>query len=659
MKRRSFRVVVIAAFLAAALPLRPAENYKVVGHPGNFYFGHISYIEPAAEGADPVVLREGRAPEPAVLNVPIGPGDLVRTSSDRRLEIQFDTGTIVRLDFATEVKVETILARSLSSPQEISNLAVLSGRVYVMYKQYDRHEMFQILTENAAVRLRPHSVSIIKAAADGSSEIQVRSGRAHVLFGPDENLLKEQDVRKLERFVVQKDHQTQTASYISDTDFELWNEDINARFAELHKGLTSIPKPVQRLSPAVFHFAQKFGNRYGEWLWDDHLGYVWSPYIDNARYPWGWQPYYYGQWAYAGGRMFWVPQEPWGWVPYHLGIWHWNKKKGWVWIPGSLFAPAWVDWYFYFGSAAWRPWSVYDWIGGYGTPGFVYRDDGWVYHGPLSPTVISKDQLKKPAEAPFPIPRELRSVVKKVEAAYLRQDPLIIDSIREIPKHLVLVPRDKLNAREIHDKALTWDKIPKLDGIPAAESHPGTIRRPADSGLEALRLFRSLETPRSLPRRSGLPDERPAAAGAPVAVAEPGARPDPVLIKREGPPGRPDTEKPGPAPAVRFRDWNPDLKIARELGVRIEYSSLRNEVVCPDLNLSSRDRSGGTVFSAGPRLTPQGVSGTPGGQGGLSSPGASGTSTSTSATTRTGSERSTGSSERSAARGGEKETIKN
>lgn len=322
-------LLVAAVVLAGVLPLRAADHYRLVNDKRNFYYGHISYIEPTPDGRDPVILREGSPrPEPGLLNSPVGPGDIVRTSSDRRCEIQFDSGTIVRLDFDTEVKVETVLARSLSSSQQISNLALVTGRIYVMYKEYDRREVFQILTANAAVKMRHNSVSTIAAAADGSSDVQVGLGRARVLFGADLARLKEQEVRKLERFVVLKSHQSQMASFIEDTDFELWNRDINARFAELHEGLTVLPKPLQRLPPAVFHFAQKFGNRYGEWLWDDYLGYVWRPYIDNMAYPWGWQPYYYGHWAYAGGQMFWIPQEPWGWVPYHLGIWHWDKKRG-------------------------------------------------------------------------------------------------------------------------------------------------------------------------------------------------------------------------------------------------------------------------------------------------------------------------------------------
>ena len=57
---------------------------------------------------------------------------------------------------------------------------------------------------------------------------------------------------------------------------------------------------------------------------------------------------------------------------------------------------------------------------------------------------------------------------------------------------------------------------------------------------------------------------------------------------------------------MRFRDWNPDLRVARSLGVRIEYSSVRNEVRCPELRLTSRDRErpGGMA----PHLTSQGVS---------------------------------------------------
>ena len=366
MKNGAIRSAIFGAILlAAAAGLVAADNYKVVNGPKDFYFGHISYIEPTPGGADPVVLREGGAtPEPGILNLPIGPGDTIRTSGDRRCEIQFDTGTIVRLDVATEVRVETILARSLSTAEELSVLTLGKGRIYVMYKEYDRKEMFQVLTPNAAVKMKHNSVVLLTAAADGTTEAQVTSGRAQVLFGPDEKQLDDRAVRKGERLIVLADHQFELAAAIEGTAFELWNREVNAHFDELHAGLTALPKPIQKLPGAVFYFAQTYGNHYGEWLWDDIYGYVWRPYIDNGAYPWGWSPYFYGSWSYSGGQMFWVPREPWGWIPYHLGVWQWDKKLGWVWLPGSMFASAWVEWDFFFGYASWRPMGLFDWMNG-------------------------------------------------------------------------------------------------------------------------------------------------------------------------------------------------------------------------------------------------------------------------------------------------------
>ena len=51
----------------------------------------------------------------------------------------------------------------------------------------------------------------------------------------------------------------------------------------------------------------------------------------------------------------------------------------------------------------------------------------------------------------------------------------------------------------------------------------------------------------------------------------------------------------------RFRDWNPDMEVARRIGVTIRYSSRSNEVRCPDLNISSRHVTGSFGYE-GPRV---------------------------------------------------------
>jgi hypothetical protein len=651
MKNGGFRKFFLGIiFLAASSGLWAADHYKVLNGPKSFYYGHISFIESTPAGTDPVVLREGQSvPEQAVLNLPVGPGDSVRTSADRRCEIQFDTGTVVRLDFNTVVGIETILARSLSSLEQISNLALGKGRIYAMYREYDGREMFQVLTPNAAVKMKHNAVALVTAAADGSTETQVKYGKAQVRFGADERLLEDRTVRKGERLIVQKDSQFQIAPAIEDTAFELWNKEVNAHFEDLHQGLTALPKPIQRFPAAVFYFAQTYGSMYGEWLWDDMYGYVWRPFVDNGRYPWGWQPYYYGQWSMSGGQMFWVPQESWGWIPYHLGIWQWDKKHGWIWLPGSMFAPAWATWDFYFGYACWRPWSLYDWMGGadpyYGSS-FNYLDGVWGYNWPYGRSgtpwrpamnTVRKDQLKQPGAAGFPVPSEIKGALKNVTAAYASGDARIRDSASEVPRHLVFVAKGDLKSRTVNEKAMTWAQVPK-PAVPLAKES-GIVRRPADPQREAARIFRGDDKPATYPQRLEGPVAKPIAGrnfvaiplaperqAAPVrGTGEPRAEKyvgEPVAGAQTGQ----DPSRRDAGPAVRFRDWNPDVRIARELGAHIEYSSQKNEIRCPELRISSLDRERGSGFV--PHLTSQGVSYGPAGSSASVDSGASGPSSS-------------------------------
>jgi hypothetical protein len=603
MKQKVFGILSLLGIFIVAISLSASDKYKVVD---DFYFGHISFTETGPDGDGPVILREGMtAPEPAVLNAPLGPGDTVRTTDIRRCEVQFDTGTIVRLDISTELKIETIFARSLSRMNGISNLALTKGRVYIMYKEYDSRELFQVLTANAAVKMKHNTVAMIKALEDGSTDIQVRYGKVSAMFGPDAGSAREKDVKKLQRLVVLKDHQFETADYVEGTEFEKWNDEINASFADLHEGKNALPKPIQKLPKAVFYFAQNYGNMYGEWLWDGLYGYVWRPFY-NDRYPWGnWQPYFYGHWAAYQNQMFWVPDEPWGWVPYHLGIWQWDKKLGWVWLPGSLFAPAWVDWEFFNGCYCWRPWSLWDWYymdsfwGPWGAYGFYTQGDSWTYNWPpkysrpSEPvlTKIRKDQLKKGGSNSLPMPKEIKATFKNVIAGLGRKDPRALESLNRVPAHLVFIDKAGLNARRIQDKALTWDKVMK----PAA-STPASLDAAArvmmkEPSREAMRVFKSYELAESGFRR---PDAGSARA------------PDPMLRRMDGRSFDRSLDALRSlsfGPAERFRDWNPDVRIARSLGVRIDYSSATNEVRCPQLKISSRDTE-----RFGVRLSSDGIS---------------------------------------------------
>src|SRR5258708_33820088 len=57
-----------------------------------------------------------------------------------------------------------------------------------------------------------------------------------------------------------------------------------------------------------------------------------------------WRPYTLGHWVYTDDDgWLWVSDEEWGWAAYHYGRWY-NDSGRWFWVPGRVWAPAWVAW---------------------------------------------------------------------------------------------------------------------------------------------------------------------------------------------------------------------------------------------------------------------------------------------------------------------------
>lgn len=79
----------------------------------------------------------------------------------------------------------------------------------------------------------------------------------------------------------------------------------------------------------------------GNWYDVSDYGYVWQP--DVAGDP-NWRPYTDGYWAYTDQGWTWVSYEDFGWATYHYGRWARLDDYGWVWMPGTEWAPAWVSW---------------------------------------------------------------------------------------------------------------------------------------------------------------------------------------------------------------------------------------------------------------------------------------------------------------------------
>jgi hypothetical protein len=83
---------------------------------------------------------------------------------------------------------------------------------------------------------------------------------------------------------------------------------------------------------------------YGQWIQDERFGQVWIP--DPKGVGKSFTPYVSGgHWGVDNGQWGWVSDYPWGSIPFHYGNWTWlGGEKGWAWVPGRTFAPAWVVW---------------------------------------------------------------------------------------------------------------------------------------------------------------------------------------------------------------------------------------------------------------------------------------------------------------------------
>jgi hypothetical protein len=92
-------------------------------------------------------------------------------------------------------------------------------------------------------------------------------------------------------------------------------------------------------------------------------GWVWSPYNVAA----GWRPYTVGHWVLTDDGWTWASDEEFGWATYHYGRWQVDARYGWVWAPGTEWAPAWVAWHEGSGWVGWAPlpWQV-SWHAGVG-----------------------------------------------------------------------------------------------------------------------------------------------------------------------------------------------------------------------------------------------------------------------------------------------------
>lgn len=117
---------------------------------------------------------------------------------------------------------------------------------------------------------------------------------------------------------------------------------------------------------------------YGSWVTLPGYGRTWQPspaYVGADFYPYGTG----GQWLYTDAGWVFESDYPFGWAVFHYGRWLNDPSYGWLWLPGTEWAPSWVSWRVGGPYVGWAP------LGPYGPLSYSYAS--WCFVPTASFTV--------------------------------------------------------------------------------------------------------------------------------------------------------------------------------------------------------------------------------------------------------------------------------
>ncbi|MEP7009279.1 MAG: DUF6600 domain-containing protein [Acidobacteriota bacterium] len=390
----------VAGLALAALPASAQDG------------GSYSYIR-TLDGSATVTLAGSQTRDRAEINQPILPGDRLIVSNGSRVELVLSDRSLVHVAGATEIAFDALAL----SPDDTSDLSyddrgnrgnpndpndrygdrgydrnatdrgygqnadryptrdsyqgnrngdvrasvlrLLDGEVRIETDNFPSgFEPLQVETGNATVYLGEHGSYRLVSEQDGWSEVTVREGSAEIATERGSQIVRQSQTAIVDgasrarislRPAAGRDALERWAEVLLDQ-----GDSYRDRYVDDDLRYSSVPL-----------------SRYGSWITVDHRQ-IWRPRVSS-----GWRPYSLGRWRNGPGGAIWISSEPWGWVPYHYGTWDYFSGVGWGWVPGRVFAPAWVYWYWGPSYVGWCPVGYYTRY--YGGSGFRDGLYGWAH----------------------------------------------------------------------------------------------------------------------------------------------------------------------------------------------------------------------------------------------------------------------------------------
>jgi hypothetical protein len=257
----------------------------------------------------------------AVPNRPLTTGDNLWSDQGSRAEIHVGS-TAIRLASETSVTF-------LDLDDRTTQLRLSAGTIILRVRHLDDDDVVEVDTPNLAFNLQHTGEYRIDVDRNGNmTNVSVFSGRGEVTGGGySYTVVAGQSARFSGTDQLNYDiAQLPRADDLDNWAFERDHREDGAESANY-------------VSPEMTGYEDL--DDYGRWQYVGGYGTVWVP----AGVAADWAPYRNGHWAFIDPWGWtWVEDEPWGFAPFHYGRWAYAGNR-WCWVPGPVavrpvYAPA-------------------------------------------------------------------------------------------------------------------------------------------------------------------------------------------------------------------------------------------------------------------------------------------------------------------------------
>ncbi len=347
---RPLTSALLVLLVAATLPLVGAQDLALSGDNAGPYeesdeptraFARVR----SADGGLKVQREQGFA-EQLRANDSIFIGDQPETAETQRAEIQLPDGTLLRLDHSSSVELYDLAFAA--SPDDRTIVALRWGRIQADIADPRDGDAFRIDSPAASIYPLKRSSLRVDIEPDETTRITVERGRVEVA-GQGGSVILRAGERTRVRAGQSPQRPYDVILRLRDG-FGMWIDSRVESYA-----LDRAPGAEYEALPEEVRPYYAELSRNGQWVQDDDYGWVWNPSVDDD-----WRPYERGEWDEGPSGPVWYGYEPWSWSVYRYGRWDFRFGIGWVWIPGRIFRPSHVRWYYGPDYVGWCPLGYYD-----------------------------------------------------------------------------------------------------------------------------------------------------------------------------------------------------------------------------------------------------------------------------------------------------------